>query len=117
MPESLEHIIKWMITPDVNLRPEVCDLLKIPAVQTHVQKRQWKLRMASLFKKLTAVTRLWYTFLTFLTSLVFFKTSKRVDAMDVNHCRVTPEPYPISKDVPNILINDTSFSDGMFNIY
>lgn len=116
MPESLQHIIKWMISPDINIRPEVSDLLKVPAVQAHAKRRQWKLRMASLLKKLTAISRLWHAFLTFLTSLMFFKTSKKVDTTETKHCRLTPEPYPIEKEVPNIMINDNSFSDGAYKI-
>ncbi|CAL8129806.1 unnamed protein product [Orchesella dallaii] len=113
MPDSLQPIVKLMITPDVNGRPDVSDLFNVPAVRAHVQRRKWKRRMASLKKKLLDVASLllhkWHALLAFLTSLMFFK-SKKPDIV-ADHSRVTPEPFQIERDVPNNLVNDHSFSD------
>lgn len=106
-----------MLTPDYNRRPEVADLLKVPDVKSHVNRRRWKLKMASVLKKLSPLTSLWHAFMTILTSLMFFKTSKKVDAMETDQSRVTPEPITsVGKGVPNILLNDASFSDGMLHL-
>ncbi|CAL8129797.1 unnamed protein product [Orchesella dallaii] len=108
MPDSLQPIVKLMITPDVNGRPDVSDLFNVPAVRAHVQRRKWKRRMASLKKKLLDVASLllhkWHALLAFLTSLMFFK-SKKPDIV-ADHSRVTPEPFPMERDVPSILVND-----------
>ncbi|ODN00332.1 Membrane-associated tyrosine- and threonine-specific cdc2-inhibitory kinase [Orchesella cincta] len=110
MPVSLQHIVKLMITPDVNHRPEVSDLLSIPAVRARVRRRQLRLRMASLKKTLLQLaSRMWHSCLAFLTSLWFFK-SKKSDIV-ADQSRGTPEPMPMESDVPCILLNDTSFSD------
>lgn len=117
LPESLKPIVKLMLAPDVNRRPEVKDLMQMSVVKAHIERRHRKLRMASLLQKISALTRLWHSLLAFITSLIFFKRSKKAgdnnddDTMEVDQSRVTPEPFTNDRDIPDIVLNSHTFSD------
>jgi len=71
-----------MLTPELSNRPEVNDLMQIPAVKAHVERRRRKLRM------------------------------EVDEIMEVDKSRLTPEPFTVAeKEIPNIVLNDHSFSD------
>ena len=117
VPQSLQRVLKLMMEPDVNKRPEVTEILKLPEVRKHWWRRYWTLTSARIKRKLNTLSRLWQAFLSFLTSLIFFTRKK--DGSDksssVMEFRATPEPYPVERQVPTVpdlLLNDTSFSDS-----
>jgi len=111
VPESLLPVLRAMLTSDVTQRPEIKDILNRPDVQAHIVRRNWMMRVGWIKNGWHAIVNIWKRVLTFLLSLVLFKTSDK-DTIRPETDRSTPEPYIIDGDPPNILINDNSFSDG-----
>jgi hypothetical protein len=110
---SLKPIILKMITADPNIRPEVQEVMKMPDVEKHIAKRRWTHRIANVQQRFEVLARIWNAIMTFLTSLFIFRQSKNDNtegAAAVELGRRTPEP--LLRDAPNILLNDSSFSDG-----
>ncbi|XP_021955413.1 membrane-associated tyrosine- and threonine-specific cdc2-inhibitory kinase [Folsomia candida] len=116
VPATLEPIIKEMLTPDINERPSINDLLCRSDVQSRIRQRNWMFRRAWVGQKCKLVCRIWAAFMSCLASLFFFtkylrqgNERKDVPASEVG--RRTPEPFPADRDIPNVLLNDSSFSD------
>ncbi|CAG7833977.1 unnamed protein product [Allacma fusca] len=81
VPKSLKRVLQLMLQPDPSERPEVTELLNLPEVKKH-----WRRRKKDNVDKSTSVMEF----------------------------RATPEPYVTegnSAAVPDLLLNDTSFSD------
>jgi hypothetical protein len=71
------------------------------------------LGISYLKRKLNSLKRLWNSFICFIASLLVFGGDKNSSAPNRSDFRVTPEPYrPPEPNAPDILLNDSSFSDG-----
>jgi hypothetical protein len=117
VPESLQPILKAMLTPNVTERPEVEELMRRPETMSHINRRKRMLRVASLKNHFSAIVRFWNTIVSFIMSLVLFKVKKNVNMTRIEIDRSTPEPFPMDRDVPSILVNENSFSDGNSSIH
>lgn len=111
-----------MLIPDVEQRPEVDEILKLPEVRKRLARRRWILGILYLKQKLKAIARFWNFILSFLASLVVIPRRHSAAAVmssasateeeedNDKNTRVTPEVTGIP---PDLTVHDISFSDGM----
>jgi len=103
-----------MLTHDLCGRPEIEELMKMTDVRNHINRRNRRIRLAWIKNRIGVIFRFWSAVISFITSLMLFKVKKNERPIDM--CRSTPEPYPPERDVPSIVVNENSFSDGTFLI-
>lgn len=105
-------IIREMLNPDVNSRLEINDLLDRPEVVSRVRQRKWAFRKAWVLQKFYFVVRIWTAIIALMTSFLYKKGRHNKDEVPTESGRKTPEPLPAARDIPNVLLNYSSFSDG-----
>lgn len=113
LPKELEEVVTLMLTPDPTLRPEIDTLLKLPQVIKHSRRRRWSMFYSYLEKKLSSLKRVWNAIVCFIASLFVIGGGRKVRVLE-NEGTSTPEPIAASSPMPEILLNDNSFSDGKF---
>jgi len=98
LPASLQEVVKKMLTPDVNERPEIDDLFELPEVKRELKRRRWILASLMVIGNSNGSS-----------------SSGSASASDTlpNSLSLTPElvSSPETNVLPDIILNDNSFSD------
>jgi hypothetical protein len=116
LSKPLKDVIMLMLTPDPTLRPEIDTLLSLPHVIKHSLRRKWSMFYSYLEKKLSSFKRVWNAIVCFIASLLVIGGEKKVRVLE-NKVDSTPEPVKRDVGMPDIFVNDNSFSDGKFLVF